>query len=593
MVVDFQHLLVITLVLSPLSGFFERWKRSRADAADSDDVVEELETASLNSDQGGEEDSPGQPQPPDVSDGAQLSDEPQHAGPVPASSESTRPNGAEAVSEPPDHDLSDSSGQGHEEDAQPEQTSDEGFSAPNQQLQEPTAGDEATASPLFRSSFRVPEPPGIQSLDSRSTAGTAPDSTVGDDRAIEGHDLPASQPSHRVSRLQVETIPAASDRDEGPEVADWQATAGLRRIVGLRTLEQPSLPVPARVWPKQHRGARYWTVEGQEVLGVTVFTEKSLDRGEDAEPTWMFRRHDGGVSGLLAVYDGLGGAGSRLAVRDDRGQELNQAYVASRLVRSVTEQWEAGGRRDGIVGLAEHLDAALSEAVELLAFDETRTVSNLRRKLPTTIAAATLKWLEDRLTVEAIWAGDSRVFVLSATEGLQQITRDHARSQDILEQLINDSPMSSVVCADRPTSLAVHEVQVSTPAVILATTDGVHGYVKTPGQVESLLLTSLLEARNCDEWATILIDEISAVAADDATLTVAALGYASFENLQTSFAERAESVVSTQVLGFQGTSRDEHEAFAAARRNAWESYREGYEARIPPVQHLKIRRDMP
>src|SRR5262245_47245379 len=68
------------------------------------------------------------------------------------------------------------------------------------------------------------------------------------------------------------------------------------------------------------------------VLGFTLFTEKVENHGEDAPP--LFLRC--GSRDVLAVFDGLGGAGSeRYDDPGDPGRPVKGAYLASRRVREV------------------------------------------------------------------------------------------------------------------------------------------------------------------------------------------------------------------------------------------------------------------
>ena len=123
--------------------------------------------------------------------------------------------------------------------------------------------------------------------------------------------------------------------------------------------------------------------------------------------------------------------------------------------------------------------------------------SNLARTCPTTLAMAVLRDTGGELAIEALWAGDSRVFLLTPKAGLQQLTADHVRDADVLHQLANDSPMSNMVCASNRFEITTSRVVHTGAGVVLCATDGVFGYVRTPGEVECVLLQTLQASERC------------------------------------------------------------------------------------------------
>lgn len=105
----------------------------------------------------------------------------------------------------------------------------------------------------------------------------------------------------------------------------------------------------------------------------------------------------------------------------------------------------------------------------------------MRRHLPTTLAALRYNVREDSVECEALWAGDSRAYVLTADAGLRALTRDHTDEQDTLAQLVQDPQMTNAVCADRHFEVQSHAwTFTGEPCVLLCATDGFFGYVHTP-----------------------------------------------------------------------------------------------------------------
>lgn len=325
-----------------------------------------------------------------------------------------------------------------------------------------------------------------------------------------------------------------------------------------------------------------WSVDAPSLLAVGMWTEKVAGKGEDAEPTLLFdvkRR-----VGIIATYDGSGGAGSAPAMRRPDGTELSGAYVASRLARETTEAWFRNGfdpiAEPGELAKQLHDELAYQFATEWEACLESnsRIAGSLRRDLPTTLSAATFSVDPNGgLRAVSLWAGDSRTHLLTADDGLQQLTRDDAPNSDALELLINDAPMTNLVCVDRPFTINADVVAAQTPSVLVTATDGCFGYVVTPAHYELLLLRCLGRAANPAEWARLLAEEFAGFTSDDASLALVAVGYDSFADLQQSFADREQALEEEHWAPFEGLSADDFEPFANARRESWERYKATYE----------------
>ncbi len=92
-----------------------------------------------------------------------------------------------------------------------------------------------------------------------------------------------------------------------------------------------------RITPAAQHGSAVWAHDHAPMMTVGVWTEKKPGQGEDAEPLVLFC----GSSrlGLLAVCDGVGGAGVQVAGRTSDGTERSGAWVSSRAVRLALEQY--------------------------------------------------------------------------------------------------------------------------------------------------------------------------------------------------------------------------------------------------------------
>ena len=87
----------------------------------------------------------------------------------------------------------------------------------------------------------------------------------------------------------------------------------------------------------QARGTHLWT-DAQGIRSARPGGSRVRVAGEDADPTYL-THPDGGR--LLAVYDGMGGAGARVLLHSD-GRAYSEAYFASRRVRTAVQEWFLG-----------------------------------------------------------------------------------------------------------------------------------------------------------------------------------------------------------------------------------------------------------
>lgn len=330
---------------------------------------------------------------------------------------------------------------------------------------------------------------------------------------------------------------------------------------------------------------RTWVFEDGPLLALGACSEKRLGRGEDADPSMAIAiDRTSTPRWMIAAYDGLGGAGSRnLPTVDDAVH--TEAFVASRLARTVTETWfwqaAATGQplTDLATPLAERLD---SVADECGAGDGSAIVSSLHRTLPTTFVGV----FGTGRDVDVMWAGDSRAYILTPTRGLQQLTVDHVRRPDTMEQLRNGAPMTNVVEAWSRFRIDRRRVPVPKSQVLyVVATDGMFDYIETPGMLEWHILDTLQNAADAGSWVSALIVGMSERSGDDCSFALIQVGYPGFDELKAAFRKRHTQLRRTQRDPF-GDSVLADDELAAARDTAWAEYGPTYEQLIstPPQQ---------
>ncbi|WP_245192955.1 serine/threonine protein phosphatase [Amycolatopsis alba] len=321
-----------------------------------------------------------------------------------------------------------------------------------------------------------------------------------------------------------------------------------------------------------------WQARGLQALGV--WTERKAEAGEDAEPLLIHRKHL--AEGLIAVFDGAGGAGSGSAGLTPDGRERTGAWVGSRTARAATEEWYVRVADDNAapdaLGLKGLLDLRLGQ---MAIGNPGKLGGSMRRTLPTTLASLRYEVGDGAVRWQVFWAGDSRCYLLEES-GLQQLSLDDADSADALTLLVEDPPMTNLVSADRQFVINSAHGDAPAPCVLLCATDGFFGYVRGPADFEYFLLRSLSTAVDLDHWAANLIETVCSYTGDDASLSLVAFGFRDFEDLRGRYAARLGQVRAEFWEPLRAAeSGTDREGFVAARKGSWERYRSGYERRMP------------
>jgi hypothetical protein len=320
--------------------------------------------------------------------------------------------------------------------------------------------------------------------------------------------------------------------------------------------------------------------------------QKVPGQGEDSDP---IVRH-GRELGLVAVFDGMGGAGGTVYETPDGPR--TGAYLASRVARDVAEErmlalldpeWNLDGpaaARD----LTRNVKRALADKLTKLNPPTSGLRSRLLRALPTTMALLALQRREPRRGRWAghlFWTGDSRVYVFEPETGAHQLTRDDLRDPgDAMVNLRQDSVVSNAMSADTDFVVHHHQVDLTAPFLAMAATDGCFGYVRTPIHFEHLVSAALRDSTDTGSWSRLLQQRITAITGDDAAMAVLGVG-ADHAEFQASFAKRTAEIEQRCVVPLDQleaeVTRAEQAVAEARRRHAdvqtslWAAYKPEYE----------------
>ena len=288
------------------------------------------------------------------------------------------------------------------------------------------------------------------------------------------------------------------------------------------------------------------------VIQLEFSLPKIENKGEDANPVMIWQA----PRGVLAVFDGMGGAGSTVYQR--RGKSYSGAYIASRVAAAEVGRCFSPSfplptfpLADSDVGELRQLlsDALKREAAQLeLDVEPSRIKSKLIKRLPTTMSALLVEQQSKDVICQSLWAGDSRCYALSAAAGLQQLTTDDLKSGgDALDNLKNDSPMSNCLNADEDFQLHSNVQTLPLPIVVLSVTDGCFGYLFSPAHFEFLLIDSLMLSKDATHWQDTIISRLQKMAGDDCSLCLLALGWSTYEALQSAFSKRHQMLKASYI----------------------------------------------
>jgi serine/threonine protein phosphatase PrpC len=338
------------------------------------------------------------------------------------------------------------------------------------------------------------------------------------------------------------------------------------------------------VRPTEHPGgSRTWRHQlGADAVVYGVLVPKNAGKCEDAPPLVVKSLQSDHSPTFLGVFDGMGGAGAGPVTYEPKklsseaAINTSEALLASRLARRETLK-VALAPQDG--DFAERLKATvrsrLEKAVKLLQVGEkSRIRGTMTKRLPTTLVVTRVSKGSPlgESTIETWWAGDSRAFIVTPRSGLVALTSDHVRNRDPLDQLRSDPPIENVVNCSTDFFIDTFAKTIKGPFVLLLATDGVFGYLPTPGYLELGLLESL--TAGSEAFPELFSGFCSRFAADDVCAAVLASGFGSHEAVEEAFRARLQLLRDryTKLEGLLNSNSDVNEE----AHRLWQIERTGY-----------------
>lgn len=296
----------------------------------------------------------------------------------------------------------------------------------------------------------------------------------------------------------------------------------------------------------------------------TFNVEKKQDAGEDADPTLYA---DNTRSwGVVAVYDGMGGAGARKYVHKDTQEEHSSAYWASRYVKSAVEEYIKA--RPLGADPVEYFESAIHSVIkqrldsELENFPAAKssTISRMIAKLPTTMALCLYQIADEQVQLNFYWAGDSRVYMFDG-EKFYFCTVDDANAPDgdPFSPANSDLAMNNRICQDQPYRINKSETTLkydpARPIVLFAATDGCFGYYKNPIEFERMVLTAVA-GQDKEQWLPVIRQAIiDNIQQDDFSISLVVIGDDSHETLSEAVNQRLSDPVFSEYIQWKDSER--------------------------------------
>lgn len=277
--------------------------------------------------------------------------------------------------------------------------------------------------------------------------------------------------------------------------------------------------------------------------------------------------------GYIAVYDGCGGMGARkyLKVGNKTG-----ARIASKLAAYITDEFYNNQQFKFDNSDAERLKKIFQDSfkkVKLGIENDSCLMlgGDLFKSIPTTASIVSIKNNDsDSIVCEYIWAGDSRGYFLDG-DGLCQITKDDLQTEeDAFTNLRSDGRLSNVINADGDFELHERLIELKLPTMIITSTDGSFGYYSTPMNFEYIILKSLMEATNENQWKNSLSKLIIPVTGDDFSICIAVYGFYNFNECKKYFKKRFAYIKKIYIDKIdENTTENE-------LKELWEIYKQSY-----------------
>lgn len=186
----------------------------------------------------------------------------------------------------------------------------------------------------------------------------------------------------------------------------------------------------------------------------------------------------------------------------------------------------------------------------IVAFDENMrkweikpSHSKTLKDFPTTLASTIYYHYADGVTILAVWAGDSRVYVLTPKKGLQLLSLDDAQNAE--NEMNSTSEMTNCISAGNNFRLNYAFYEFNEPGIVFCCSDGCFDYLPSPLHFEWLILHTIYEHLPDSEGdklgkalADSICDNMYETIGDDTTMAGIIVGIESSNQMKKLFKNR-------------------------------------------------------
>ncbi len=261
----------------------------------------------------------------------------------------------------------------------------------------------------------------------------------------------------------------------------------------------------------------------------TIWLEKIKKQGATIPPTLLLKAQD--QKGLITVYDALSNAEDILypVLTDNDSENLySGTYLASKLAKKVTEGFFENAELDE--NFAENLEYSLKDDfqayIEILEPENQAYIYPYTKRLPINIAGIYFQQNADCQTdTISFWTSNAHCFYLRQ-QGLVQISDESSpENESLLDSLLADKNLLNCVNADTDFKIFSNRTNFQEPAILLVANNASIKDLSSPFHFEYLLLKTLLDSSNFDDWKEKLGTELKQNAQEDISLSLIAINF--------------------------------------------------------------------
>lgn len=258
---------------------------------------------------------------------------------------------------------------------------------------------------------------------------------------------------------------------------------------------------------------------------ASAWIERQAGAGEDAQPLAL----ESDAWHLAAVFDGLGGSGSRVFTRTSDGRSATgAAFAAESAAQAAARAFAQLGPMDAPPAAFEQvLQSAIEDGQRQLVAatrTESRVSGAMMLAFPTTACILLARRSDTKGSI--FWVGDSRAFAWGARQGVSLLTWEGAGEAEATARLVGedgrwrDAPNTSVVSGERAWGFALSECDLAHADLVLLCSDGLYGAFGAPLELDRAVRAVVLQSDSLADAALALQQLVDPLKQDDVSFVL-------------------------------------------------------------------------